>query len=224
MDQLPVPTAQNINKAHRLARESAESAVQWAIQCGELLIAKKSELAHGNLHAWIEENCAFALSTAKRYMAAASKNATGLAFSSLRHYFPSGQPQPAAVEPVQTATAVAEPLSQVVDPEENQPSEPDEGAAPDVGEEARLNEYYASLERAAESGAQPELKRMAEELATVKSTRDGYMNERTAAVTRVKTLQRTNDRLERENTRLKQQVEKLKAENAELRKAVRAAA
>ena len=42
---LAVPvTAEDVNEAHRLARSCAENAVQHAIRCGELLLAKKAEL------------------------------------------------------------------------------------------------------------------------------------------------------------------------------------
>jgi hypothetical protein len=85
-------TAQAINEEHRLARSSAEDAVQHAIRCGELLLAKKAELRHGQFMPWIEANCEFAWSTAKRYCLAAQQKATGVAISSLSGLFPSGAP------------------------------------------------------------------------------------------------------------------------------------
>lgn len=89
--QLPVSAAE-INDAHQCAQESAANAVEHAIRCGELLLAKQDQLGHGGFHAWIEGNCDFALSTAKRYIAAAKKKATGVAVPSLSGIFPSGQP------------------------------------------------------------------------------------------------------------------------------------
>lgn len=90
--KLPVPTAKNINEAHRLARSTAESAVQYAIQCGQLLAAKKEELQHGEFQGWIEKHCEFSYKTAALYMKAAKQKSNALDFSSVRHLFPSGQP------------------------------------------------------------------------------------------------------------------------------------
>lgn len=91
MKQLPAPTASNINEAHRLARSTAESAVQYAIQCGQLLAAKKQALKHGEFQQWVEQNCEFSYSTCNRYMKA-GQNSHAVEISALRHLFPSGQP------------------------------------------------------------------------------------------------------------------------------------
>ena len=64
--------ADAINKEHRLARESAETAVDHAIRCGQLLIEKKKTLAHGEWIPWIEHNCEFHINRANRYMRAAN--------------------------------------------------------------------------------------------------------------------------------------------------------
>lgn len=215
-----IPTASDINEAHALARTSAETAVQHAIRCGELLSAKKEALPHGEFQAWIEANCAFAVSTAKRYMTAATQKAAGLAFSSLRHCFPSGKPQPAATE----QPNAPEPEKATAESEPDEPTV-DEGAEPDADEEARLNEYYAALEKTSEHGITPEvIKGLTDELANVKASRDGFMNGKTEAVTQVKRLQRANDNLERQNAALREANKNLKAENAGLRKSIRAAA
>jgi len=87
------PRATDINEAHRLARQCAGSAVEHAIRCGELLQEVKASLKHGEFGPWIEAHCGFDRSTATRYMKAARQIATGVAISSLRHLFPSGQPQ-----------------------------------------------------------------------------------------------------------------------------------
>lgn len=81
---LPVPTAKNINEAHRLARSTAESAVQYAIQCGQLLAAKKEELEHGEFQGWVEKHCEFSIRSAQVYMKAADQKRSALRFSSLR--------------------------------------------------------------------------------------------------------------------------------------------
>jgi hypothetical protein len=95
MKKLPAPTAQNINDAHRCARESAENAVEWAIKCGRLLAAKKDELKHGEFTAWVESNCDFSVRSARDYMRAAEQNGSALPFSSLRQLLA----PPAGAEP-----------------------------------------------------------------------------------------------------------------------------
>lgn len=67
-----VSVAEQINEAHRLARSHADSAVQHAIRCGELLLRKKAELKHGEFKPWIEENCEFSYPSAVRYMRVAN--------------------------------------------------------------------------------------------------------------------------------------------------------
>jgi len=84
-------TAEQVNEEHRLARESAETAVQHAIRCGELLIMKKAQLRHGEFMLWISKNCEFGQATATRYIKAARQNATGVAISTLSELFPSGR-------------------------------------------------------------------------------------------------------------------------------------
>ncbi len=77
----------DINEAHRLARGHAETAVQYAIRCGELLTAKKATLKHGEWQAWIAANCEFEYPTAARYMKAASEKSTGIDFSTLSQLY-----------------------------------------------------------------------------------------------------------------------------------------
>lgn len=95
LDPLPA-AAEQINEAHRLARQHAETAVQQAIRCGELLIAKKAALQHGEFGAWVQANCEFSYSSARAYMQAAEKqNDSALAFSSLREALAHGKPDTA---------------------------------------------------------------------------------------------------------------------------------
>lgn len=87
--------AKRINEEHRLARESAESAIAHAIRCGELLIEQKPRCGHGNFQAWIGANCEFAYETAKRYMKAAIQKGTGVPFSTLSELYGNQDPEPA---------------------------------------------------------------------------------------------------------------------------------
>lgn len=79
------PYAFEINEAHRLAKESAETAIEYAIRCGKLLVEKKATVPHGEWEDWIKANCTFSCPSARNYMKLAkSENANALAFSTLR--------------------------------------------------------------------------------------------------------------------------------------------
>jgi hypothetical protein len=92
---LPAGTIEDeINTEHRLARQSADTAIQHAIRCGELLGVQKAKVGHGQFNYWIKTHCDFERSTATRYMQAARQNATGVAISNLRGLFPSGRKPP----------------------------------------------------------------------------------------------------------------------------------
>jgi len=72
-----------INRAHRLARSAAESAVDQAIRCGELLTEQKKRLNHGEFTPWVCKHCEFSHDTANVYMRAFRQKTRGLVFSSL---------------------------------------------------------------------------------------------------------------------------------------------
>jgi hypothetical protein len=76
--------AEKINQEHRLARQGAETAVQHAVRCGQLLIEQKKVMKHGAFQAWIEKNCEFSYRSAALYTKAATQKCNGLQFSSLR--------------------------------------------------------------------------------------------------------------------------------------------
>lgn len=78
-----VATAKQINEQHRLARASAETAIEHAVLCGQMLLDKKFEVGHGKFEAWVEKNCDFSVRQARRYIQA-SKGEGSAAFDSLR--------------------------------------------------------------------------------------------------------------------------------------------
>ena len=86
-----------INEAYRMAQTCAEDAIKHAIRCGELLVAQRSQLAHGEFQKWAAESCEFA-STATLYMRAAKQTANGFAVSSLGGLFASGEGAAARVQ------------------------------------------------------------------------------------------------------------------------------
>lgn len=57
---------------HQKAQRSATAAIAHARRAGELLLAAKARLPHGQWLPWLKENCAFAERTAQRYMTAAT--------------------------------------------------------------------------------------------------------------------------------------------------------
>ena len=70
MNEIIVP-ADSINEAHRLAKASAETAVEYAIRCGQLLTGRKKQIPHGDWQAWVAENCEFSERQSQRYIKAA---------------------------------------------------------------------------------------------------------------------------------------------------------
>ena len=61
-------TAQRMNKLHREITTAQISAKEKAAILGDMLIAQKGKLKHGEYLPWIEENCEFAVYTAQEYM------------------------------------------------------------------------------------------------------------------------------------------------------------
>jgi len=104
--------AAQINEAHRLARQHAESAVQYAIRCGELLAAKKAELKHGEFKPWIAANCEFSYQSAHAYMKAAQQKSRGLDFLSLAQALDYDKPAP-EVSPIASGTPRKEQQAQL---------------------------------------------------------------------------------------------------------------
>jgi N6-adenosine-specific RNA methylase IME4 len=96
---LPSVSAVEVNEAHRLARESADSAIQHAIACGEMLARIKEQgksdgtIPHGKWQAWVDANCEFSYQAAARYMKAAEQKSTGVEFSTLSRLYDSSQKQ-----------------------------------------------------------------------------------------------------------------------------------
>ena len=54
------------------AIRTAKTAVDHAIRCGEMLIAAKAKVPHGEWESWLEENAEVSLRTSQRYMRLAS--------------------------------------------------------------------------------------------------------------------------------------------------------
>lgn len=213
-DNLPAANADNINEAHRKARSSAETAVQYAIQCGKLLTRLKDSLPRGEFDAYIKDYFDFGRATAYNYMKH-SKSSNALDGSAVRHLFPSGRkpkPAPRTFPPHTPKGAVS-----VVNPKGTEETGKDRPAAPiyepdieawepEEDEEAHLEqaekEYAASIDKvmAADdklAAAHAEIKRQAAEIASLKISRDGFQTRCDVLVKSIKSLQRENAKLKR---------------------------
>ncbi len=87
--KLPAPTAKDINEAHRLARATADSAIEHAVRCGQMLERKKIELDRGKFDSWVEKHCEFSRATAYNYI----KHAKSGDLGAIRHLYDSGRSQ-----------------------------------------------------------------------------------------------------------------------------------
>lgn len=232
---LAVPTAKEINEAHRLARLSAETAVEHAIRCGQMLIQVGAD------EQWIGRNTDIAWSTAKRYMSAARKSAKGIAFESLRHCFPSGKKTAPTAEkqgkaatavakkgPATAAPAISTPRKEAEEPEKTAPAaapsaisrKPIEVApAPDFDfstyEPEDDDAYKANIENVMMaddklSAMREELKQVRREMQGLKSSRDHYQSEAGAAVRLVKARDREIEKLNRDLAKARTENEALR--------------
>jgi hypothetical protein len=115
-----------------------------------------------------------------------------------------------APEPQQTSTVLDGRAAKPLDRNRVDAVNLDERWIPDEDEDARIEaterEIAASLDRAVSGDAQAEIRRQAAELAIVKLSRDGYMNERIAAIRLCKQRKREIDRLRAENNALRARV------------------
>ncbi len=68
--------ADKINEAHKLAREHAESAIDYAFRVGDLLTEAKDKVPHGKWLPWLRENVKFSERSAQAYMRLASSQKT----------------------------------------------------------------------------------------------------------------------------------------------------
>lgn len=212
-------TASAINEAHRLAKECAETAVQHAIRCGQLLTQKKAELDHGEFKSWVTSRCEVPYSTAALYMKASRQIESGKPVDALRALYPSGQktpnspgetpsknltvrlldPPPAIEKPAEKVEVVATfPAVPPAEPEPEDDWSPDELAKA----EAIEREYDAAMAKVMDSddklaAAHAEIKRQAAEIAILKLARDGYMNGKTEMTRLLDAALRKVDRLEK---------------------------
>lgn len=236
VDTPDLSRADQINEAHRIARKNAETAVNYAIRCGQLLEQAKDELPHGQFESWVQKHCEFSPRTARLYMQAAKQNGNALPFSSLRQFLGIESPPKAKADtpkgavpvlkdpepvPESTGETAAEPPAASVSavPAEKSPTVTAPPAFDFEGYEVEDDEdYRARIETV--MAADDKLGAMREQLAAaqrevagLKASRDHYQYEAGEAVRIVKARDRQIDKLERE-------LKKVRAENESLRERV----
>lgn len=208
-------SAAAINDAHQRAKACAEEAVDYAIECGRLLLAKKADVKHGGFESWVENNTNVPLSTARLYMRASRQVGHGQAVEALRALYPSGrepQAKAKATEPKTLTVSVLDAPTQQLDDTPRAVATPVAKPVPDADDEwtpdeiakaeAIDREYSDSIDKVMESddklaAAHAEIKRQAAEIAILKLARDGYMNGKTEMTRLLDAAQRKVDRLEK---------------------------
>lgn len=210
MKSVAIPTADEINEAHSLAKSSAQDAVQYAIQCGKLLDKTKAALGRGEFDGWIEQHCDFGRSMAYNYMKAAKSSNALDGFSSLRQALGyDKKPEPKAAKPAEPAfEAPAKPVEVAPAPEFDAT-----GYEPEDDEAYQSNVENVMMADDKLGAMREELKRVHRELAAVKASRDHYQSEAGAAVRLVKAR-------DRDIEKLRKQLQKAQTENEALRERV----
>lgn len=220
MSKLPVPTAKEINDAHASAKSCAGTAVEHAIQCGRMLARKKDDLGRGKFDEWVATYCKFDRAMAYNYMKAAKSSNALDGFTSLRQALGYESHKPAAKSLPKSDGKYADPMQASVakEPVATKPeSAPEVSTDPerpewDADEDAALERAQAELAVSTErimsaddklAAAYAEIKRQAAEIATLKVSRDGYMNGKAEVVELLKKEQRKVARLEKELARLR---------------------
>lgn len=216
----------DVNEQHRLARQSAESAVQHAIRCGELLASVKAKLPHGEFENWVRTSCAFAPRTAQAYMQAAQKRNSVAHFNSLRQVLgyeskPKSRPEPPAAEPPVSVVIATESAPAAIGESAPEPPAVPAAAAPDPDfdfegyepeDDAEYRQRVESVMMADDKLAalREELQASHRELAAVKSSRDHYQAQSGQAVRLLKAEQSKVAALEKKLIHAEDELERLR--------------
>lgn len=235
---LPAPTAKEINDAHKLAKACAETAVENAIRCGELLSAKKADLDRGEFDPWIEKNCEFSRSSAYAYMKVAANSSRALDdFRSIQQALGYEKPKPTTNTPKGAVSVVKAPddgqeateetgndrpaapaftghKTDDMAPDDDAPERPDDAdedaalAAAEADYSRRVDAVMQSDDKLSEARAQ--LKQQSALVATLEITRDSYMRGKDAVTKMLQAEQRKVAKLEKENAKLRDEIENLR--------------
>jgi hypothetical protein len=101
-----------IREAHEACERDAQSAVEWAIRCGELLTEAKARVKHGEWLPWLEANFPAHQNTASNYMRLASNSQRVVNSASVREALAElAEPRPAPDPPNTSPPGPARPES-----------------------------------------------------------------------------------------------------------------
>ena len=197
MKNAPVPTAKEINEAHRLARSSAETAVQHAIRCGQMLSAKKAEIGRGDFDLWVAKNCDFGRSSAYAYMKVSAKSSRALddwrSINQALGYESKPKPRPVSDSPKEAVSTAAE------KPEITPPPAFDfDGYEPEDDDDFRRNIENVLMADDKLAAMTDQLKQCHREIQALKASRDHYQSQAGEAVRLVKARDREIERLKRQ--------------------------
>lgn len=186
--------ADRILAEYRAAAESAETAIAHARRCGEFLLEARRECDRGAWESWVTENCAeISLRTARAYMRVARHpelEAATVGEAMLKLAAPrkshNRQPLPFVrsrtpnlAKNDQASDTCMAPGDAMAEPE-NAPDGAIDGSEPEPGEAEYLSaveaEHMAAVERILGGAGVAELDRLTAEVATLKASRDGFMN------------------------------------------------
>lgn len=221
--------ADEINRQHRLAKETASQAVDHALACGELLLQVKGELPYGSFETWVEANCDFAPRTARAYMKVAQNGNALPDYPSLRQALGWSEapkaartdapkaPAPALKAPAAEPPATPPPAVAQADAEtfDDEPTYEPDDAEEDAALARAEQELAASIDKVMQSddrlaAAHAEIKRQAAEIAVLKISRDGFQAGQAEITRRLQAEQRKTASLQKKLDAAKAEVESLR--------------
>ena len=221
MKSVAIPTADEINIAHRAAKSSAEDAIQHAITCGKLLAKAKAKLGRGEFDGWVEKHCDFGRSSAYAYFKVAAKSSRALDdFKSIQQALGYDK-KPAArqIPKPDPKPFEAETSPPVVEPDEPLPECAREDWTPDEDEDAQLElaerDYQERIDKVVQSDdvmkeARAQIEQQAALIATLTLARNGFQNARTEILRLLKREQRKTARLEKQIKAAEAEIETLR--------------
>lgn len=207
-ENLTIALAQKIKNEHALAQECAETAVQHAVRCGQLLLEAKASLRHGRFVPWVEANCKFSIRTAQAYIKVAGQKRSALRFSSLRQALDSptisggeremapSNPKPPKEKKLESDPKVAEKLAEALKTIDNLAEEKS-----DLADTARIAEDKVQALEATEPDEQQKLimelqkkiQRKDGEIARLTAERNRLNDKCNQLIRQVKALQKGRD-------------------------------
>lgn len=217
LDISPEAIGDLFKKAHTSAAES----VQFAIQCGQRLIAKKSTVKHGHWLFWLKENrevLGFGEDTAQRWIKLATSNTAPARFLepeaavTLNRLMWGHAPKAKPAQAAPTVQSAGDDASNGMDDH----WEPDEEA----GLKKAAKACDAAVDEALSGDAQAVITKLASQVTTLTISRDYYMDAAKGLLDEMRNWKRTAEGLQRHIAGIEGSTKKLQAENEALRERI----